>query len=81
MLRIFLAEYCVPGRYMPVDTQAIVKDTDASVSLWMVELIALVLEHRRLAQHGKTVCKPFRNEKLAVVVLGQFHGDMFSVSG
>lgn len=79
MFRVLLAQYCVLCRYLPVDTQAVVKDTDAAVRLGMVELIALVLEHRRLAQHGKTVRKAFRNEELSVVVLRQFNRDVLAV--
>ena len=28
----------------PIDTESIIEDADASISLWMIELITLVLE-------------------------------------
>lgn len=79
MFRVLLAQYRVPGRYPPVDTQAFVEYADAPVRLGMVELVALVLEHRRLAQHGESVGEPFRDEELPVVVLRQLHGHVPSV--
>ena len=72
MLRVLFAQYCVFGRYLPVNTQATVKNAYAAVRFWMVELVALVLENGRLAQHGETVGEAFGNEELAMVVLGQF---------
>ena len=45
----------------------------------MVELITLVLEHCRLAQHDETVGKALRNEELPVVVLGQFYRHVLAV--
>lgn len=47
----------------------------------MVELVALVLEYGGVAENGKAVGEAFRDEKLAVVVLGQLDGDMLSVGG
>ena len=81
MLRVLLAQYRVPGRNAPVNSKAAVKYADAPVRLGMVELVALVLEHRRLAQHGETVGEAFRDEELPVIVLGQFHGHVLPVSG
>ena len=81
MLCVLLAEYGVFGRYLPVDAQAIVKDADAAVGLGMIEFVTLVLEHRRFTQNGKAMGKTFWDEKLPMVVIGQFHGDMFAVGG
>ena len=79
MFGVLLAEYGVLRGYSPVDAQALVKDADAPVRFRVIELIALVLEHRRLAQHGETVGEPFRDEELPVVVLRQLHGHVPSV--
>ena len=81
MLRVLFAQYCMFGRYLPVNTQATVKNAYAAVRFWMIELVAFVLEHRRFAQHGKTVCKAFWDEKLPVVILSQLHSHVLAVGG
>ena len=45
MLQIFLAEYRFLHRYAPVNAKRFVLDVDAAIGLWMIELIALVLEY------------------------------------
>ena len=79
MLRVLLAQYRVPGRNEPVNSKAAVKDADAPVRFGMVELIALVLEHRCLAQHGEPVGETFRDEELPVIILRQLHGHVLAV--
>ena len=79
MLRVLFAEYGVFRGYSPIDAEAVVKDADAAVRFWMVELVALVLEHGRLAQHRETVGETFRDEELPVVVLRQLYGHVLSV--
>jgi hypothetical protein len=32
----------------------------------MIEVIALILKHRRLAEHGKAMCEPLRDEELSM---------------
>lgn len=81
MLRILLAQYRLVRRYPPVDAQTLVQDADAPVRFRMVEVVALVLEHRRLAQHGKAVSKALRNEELPVVVFRQLHRHVLPVRG
>ena len=80
MFRVLFAKYRMVCRYAPVDAKAVVEDADAPVRFGMVELIALVLEHRRLAQHGETVGEALRDEELPVVVLRQLHGHVPAVS-
>ena len=77
--RVLLAQNGVVGRYAPVDAQAAVKDADPAVGLGVIEVVALVLEHGRLAQHGKAVGEALRDEELAVVVLRQLHGHVLAV--
>ena len=81
MLRVLFAEYGVFRWYAPVDAEAIVKNADAAVRFGMVKLVALVLEHGRLAQHRETVGETFRDKELSVVVLGQLYGHVLAVSG
>ena len=44
MLRIFFGEIGMFCWYLPIDTEAIIKDRDTSIDLWMIEVITLVLE-------------------------------------
>ena len=81
MLRILLAQYRLLRRYTPVDAQTLVQNADTSVRFRMVEVVTLVLEHSRLAQHGKPVRETLRDEELPVVVLRQLHGHMLPVRG
>ena len=45
MLRIFLGEIGMFGWDFPIDTEGIIKNADASICLWMIEVITLVLEY------------------------------------
>lgn len=44
MLRIFLREIGMLGWDFPIDTEGVIEDTDASIGLWMIEVVALILE-------------------------------------
>ena len=81
MFCVLFAENGVFRRYSPINAQTVVKNAYAAVCFGMVELVALVLEHGRLAQYGETVGKTFRDEELPMVVLGQFYCYMLAVCG
>lgn len=81
MFRILLAEYGLCGRDAPVYSKASVKNTYATIRFGMVELITFILKYCSFAQYRKTMCKPFRDEELPVVVLGQFNGNVLPVRG
>ena len=81
MFRVFLTENSVFSRYAPVNAQTAVEYAYTSVSLGMIELIALVQEHCGLAEYGESVCKTLGDEELTVVVLGQLNGYMPAVCG
>ena len=69
--RVLLGKDGLVRGYAPVNAQTSIQDADAVVCLGMVELVALVLEDGRFAQHGKAVGKALGNEELAVsFVLG-----------
>ena len=78
---VFVAQEGLVGGDAPVDAEAAVQDTDATVGLWGVEVVALVLENCVLAEHGKTVGKAFWNEELAVVVFSEFDCYVLAVGG
>ena len=44
MLRIFFGEIGMFGWYLPINTESVIKDADATICLWMIEVITLVLE-------------------------------------
>ena len=48
----------------PINAKRVIKDADATISLWMVKLIALVLEHGCIGENGKAVSKAFGDEEL-----------------
>jgi len=81
MARILFRQDGLVDRDAPIDAQRIVENADARVGLRMVELVTLILEYGRGRQHSKTMGKTLGDEELAVVVLGEFHGDMLSVGG
>ena len=45
MLRIFLGEISMFCWDLPIDTEGIIEDIDATICLWVIELVALVLEY------------------------------------
>ena len=79
MLGILLRENSMLCRNLPVDAQALVEDRDSPVSLRMIELIALILEHGSFAEYGKTMGKTTWNKELAMIILRQFHRHMLTV--
>ena len=66
---------------LPVDPQVGVVPGNRSFGLGRVEVIAFVLEDGLVAQYGKTVCESARYEELAVILGGQFDGDVFAERG
>ena len=64
MLRIFLREVGMFGWYAPINAKAIIKDGDAAICLWMIELITLVFEHSCLRKDGETMSKALWDKEL-----------------
>lgn len=81
MLSIFFGEDGLVGGDVPIDAEGVVEDADATFCLRMIELVTLVLEHRCLTQHRKTVGHSFRNKELTMVILCQFYSDVLTVGG
>lgn len=79
MLGVFLRKYCLVGKYLPVDAKIRVEDVDASVGLWGIEVVALVLADGGFAEGGKDMGKAFRDEDLTVVVFTEFYGYMLAI--
>lgn len=70
MLYVFIRKNCIFGWDEPVNTEACILDADAPVCFGCVKVIAFILENCRFAQHGETVGKTSRYEKLPMVLLG-----------
>ena len=79
MAGVFVTEDGLGGGDAPVDAEGVVEDADAAVGLRVVELVALVLEDGGLAEYGEAVGEALRDEELAVVVFGEFYGDVLTV--
>ena len=62
----------------PINTEGIIKDRDTSTSLWMVEVITLVLEDFR--ENSETMSKALWNEELTMIIFCQFYSHMLAVS-
>ena len=73
MLRVLVAQDGVLRWDAPVDTERTVQNADAAVGFRMVEVVALVLEHSRLAQYREAVREAAWDEELPMVVFRQFN--------
>ena len=80
MFCIFLREDSMFGWYLPINTESVIKDVDTSISLWMIEVITLVLEDGGLGENGEAVGKALRNEELAMVIFCQLYCYMLAIS-
>lgn len=49
MLGVFLTQYGMFCRDMPVNAEAVVKNTNTTVNLWMIKIIAFILEYSHFA--------------------------------
>ena len=78
MLQVLFAEYCLLHRYAPVDAKEFILDIDATICLWVIELITLVLEDSCFGENGKAVSKAPWNKELTMIVFCQFHCHMLS---
>ena len=79
MLRIFLREVGMFGWDLPINAKAIIKDRDAAICLWMIELITLVLEHRCLREDGEAMGKALWDEELAMIVFCQLYSHVLAI--
>lgn len=81
MAGIFLREDSLVGGNSPVYVEGFIFDRDTSISFGVIEIVALVLKYSCFGQDGKAMGKSFWYEKLQVVVLCQFHGNVLPVCG
>ena len=67
------------GWDLPIDTEGVVEDADASIGFWMIEVITLVLEDGGLGEDGEAVGKALRNEELTMIILSQLYRYMLAI--
>ena len=75
---VLVGQYGLVGWDSPVDSQAFIQNRNAAIRLWVVELIALVLEDGRFGEDGKAMGETSGNKELAMVIFGQCHCDMLA---
>ena len=66
--------------YLPIDTEGIIEDADATIGFRMIEVITLVLEDGSLGEDGEAMGKALRNEELTMIVLCQLYRYMLAIS-
>ena len=79
MLRIFFGEIGMLCWDFPINSKAIIKDRDATISFWMIEVITLVLEDSCFRKNGESMSKALWDEELDMIVFGQFYSHMLAI--
>ena len=67
------------GWDFPINTKAIIKDADASIGFWVIEVITLVLENGSLGEDGEAVGKTLWDEELDMIVFCQLYSYMLAI--
>jgi len=80
MLRIFFGEIGMFCWYLPINAKTIIKDADAIICIWMIEVITLVLENCSFRENSEAMSKSLWNEELAMIVFCQFYCHVLAIS-
>ena len=64
---------------LPINTEGIVENADATIGFWVIKVITLVLEDGGLGEDGKTMGKALRDEELTMIVLCQLYCYMLAI--
>lgn len=64
----------------PVNTEGFIEDADPTIGLWMIELIALILEDGSLGEDGEAMSKALWYEELTMIVFCQLYCHMLAIS-
>ena len=81
MMPVFVGKDGLFEGYSPINAERWIHDGDASVRFRMIVVVALVLEHSRIAQDCKAMGEASWYEELAVIVFGQEAGYVLAVCG
>ena len=61
------------GWDLPINTEGIIEDADATIGFRMIEVITLVLEDGSLGEDGEAMGKALWNEELDMIVFCQLY--------
>ena len=64
----------------PIDTESVVEDADASICLWVIKVITLVLENCSFRENSEAMSKSLWYEELAMIVFCQFYCHVLAIS-
>jgi hypothetical protein len=81
MVLILLTQDSRLHRDAPINTKAFIGYRDATVCFGRIEIIALVLEYGCFTQYGKTVSEASGHKELTMILFGEFHSYVLTVSG
>ena len=79
MLRIFFGKIGMLGWDLPINTEGIIEDADATIGFRMIEVITLVLEDGSLGEDGEAMGKALWDEELAMIVFCQLYSYMLTI--
>ena len=65
-------------RNLPIDPDLRVIPCYCSLILRRIQIVALILENSLLGKDAESMCKPARHKKLTMIVLRQFHRNVFT---
>lgn len=79
MIGVFFRKDGFGGVEVPVDSERVIENGNAAIGFGVIIFVTLVLKHGDVAEYGEAVGKSFRYKELAMVILGQFNGNVFPV--
>ena len=79
MLHILLRKNRFCRVCFPINAKTLVQNRDSSISLWMVIVVALILEDGDVAEDGEAVGETSGYEELAMVFFSQFDSYMLPI--
>ena len=68
------------GWDLPINTEGIIEDADATIGFRMIEVITLVLEDGSLGEDGEAMGKTLRDKELDMIVFCQLYSYMLAIS-
>lgn len=78
---VFFAENSLRRINPPVNAERGVGDGNATIGLGGVEIIAFILEHSGVAQHGEAMSEATGYKELEMIVLGELDSDVATIGG
>ena len=79
-MTVFFGKDYLIGRQAPVDCQIRVIPCNCTLCLWMVEIVALVLEDHLFGKYAESVSKSTRHKKLTMILFAQLYRKVLPIS-